>query len=415
MAGTGRVGLGKRAKDLRAAPAVQLFAVPNFRRLVIGVALGFAAFNVRLMAQSWLVLDITDSTLWVGVVAGASTITVMAFSLVAGALADRMDRKLLILTSRIAQAVFAFALAFAVTSGWIELWHIVALSVAGGLSIAMMGPAGETLVMDIAGKERLLTASAVQSLVGSLAQFGAPAAAGVMIAVLGVEGVFYSAGVILLLSSVMIARLRLPEVERPRAKPILAALVDGLRYIAHTPHVAWLILVASLVLFAGVFLPLVPIYARDVLQVGATGFGLLEASWGLGTLVGAVWLLSRGDVRRKGRMVIIVAVLFGTSMIVFGFSRDFYLSLGMMFMLGLCPPFWMAGIRTILQTNIPDEMRGRVMAVFLLALQLYGLGWPLGGALAEAFGNEAAIASAGLLFILFNLLAYVMSSTLRSA
>ena len=163
-----------RAKNLRGAPAFQLLAVSNYRRLVTGVALGYAAFYINLLAQSWLVLKMTDSTLWVGVVAGASTVTVMAFSLVAGALADRVDRKLLILISRIAQTAFAFTLAFVVTSGRIELWHIVALSVGGGLSLAVIGPAGEMLLMDIAGKERLLTASAVQSLVQGLARFGAP-------------------------------------------------------------------------------------------------------------------------------------------------------------------------------------------------------------------------------------------------
>ena len=407
--------LTKRAKDLRDAPASQLLAIPNYRRLVAGVALGLAAFNINIMARSWLVLNMTDSTLWVGVVAGSSTTTVIAFSLVAGTLADRVDRRLLILVSRIAQAVFAFTLAFVVTSGWIELWHIVALSVAGGLSLAIMGPAGETLVMDIAGKERLLTASAVQSLVTALAQFGAPAAAGVMIASLGVEAVFYSVGAILVLSSFLIARIQLPHAERPRAQPMVRALIDGLRYVARTPHVAWLIFVTSLALFAGIFMPLVPVYARDVLLVGARGFGLLEASWGLGTLVGAVWLLSLGDVSHKGRMVIMAAVAFGASMVIFGFSREFYLSLAMMFFLGLCPPFWLAGIRTILQTTIPDEMRGRVMAVFFMAFQLFGLGWLLGGAMAEAFGNEATLAAGGLTFIFFNLLAYLRSATLRNA
>ena len=412
---TMRVAALARVKDIRRAPAVQLLAIPNFRRLAIGVTLGFTAYNLNLMAQSWLVLNMTDSKLWVGVAAGSSAVTVMVFSLVAGALADRVDRKQLILLSRIAQAAFAFTLAIVVSTGWVELWHIVALSVAGGISLAIMGPAGETLLMDIAGRERLLTASAVQSLVTNLPRFGAPALAGVMIASLGVEAVFYSASGILVLAAVAITAIRLPRAERSKAQPMARALIDGLRYVAGTPQVAWLIFVTSVVLFAGVFLPLVPVYARDVLLVGARGFGLLEASWGLGVLVGAVWLLSLGDVSRKGRMVIMAAMSFGTSMIVFGFSREFYLSLAMMFIMGMAPPFWMAGIRTILQTTIPDEMRGRVMAVFLLAMQFLGLGWLLGGAMAEAFGNEATLLVGGLMFIALNLLAYLRSAELRSA
>ena len=199
------------------------------------------------MAQSWLVLGITDSALWVGVVAGASTVTVMALSQGPrrlrswrsrswqGPLQTGWTAQLLILTSRIAQAAVVFALAFLVTSGRIELWHIVVLCVVGGLSMAVMDPAAETLLMDIAGKERLLTASAVQSLVGSLSQFGAPAAAGVMIATVGVEAVFYSAGAVLVVASVLIATIRLPQVERPKAQPMLRALIDGLRYVAHPP------------------------------------------------------------------------------------------------------------------------------------------------------------------------------------
>jgi len=404
-----------RAKDIRRGPAIQLFAIPNFRRLAIGVTLGFAAYNINIMARSWLVLDMTDSKLWVGVVGGSSAVAVMVFILMAGALADRVDRKLLMLVSRIAQATFAFTLAIVVSAGWVQLWHIVALSVAGGVSLATIGPAGETLLMDIAGRERLLTASAVQSLVTNLPRFGAPAVAGVMIASLGIEAVFYSASGILVLSALSIATMRLPRVERPKTQPMFKALVDGLRYVAGTPHVAWLIFVTSLVVLAGIVMPLVPVYARDILLVGARGFGLLEASWGLGTLAGAVWLLSLGNIDRKGRMVITAAVAFGASMIIFGISREFYLSLAMMFIMGLAPPFWMAGVRTILQTTIPDEMRGRVMAVFLMAMQFLGLGWLLGGAMAELFGSELTLVAAGLSFISLNLLAYIRSTELRSA
>ena len=275
---TMRVAALARVKDIRRALAVQLLAIPNFRQLAIGVTLGMTAYNVNVMAQSWLVLNMTDSKLWVGVAAGSSAVTVMVFSLVAGGLADRVDRKLLVLVSRIAQAAFAFTLAIVVSTGWVELWHIVALSVAGGISLAIMGPAGETLLMDIVGRERLLTASAVQSLVTNLPRFGAPALAGVMIASLGVEAVFYSASGILVLATVAITTIRLPRPERPKAQPMARALIDGLRYVVGTPHVAWLIFVTGVALFAGIFLPLVPVYARDVLLVGPRGFGLLEAS-----------------------------------------------------------------------------------------------------------------------------------------
>ena len=114
-------------------------------------------------------------------------------------------------------------------------------------------------------------------------------------------------------------------------------------------------------------------------------------------------------------MVIMAAMSFGASMIVFGFSREFYLSLAMMFIMGMAPPFWTAGISTILQTTIPDEMRGRVMAVFILAMHFLGLGWLLGGAMAEAVGNEATLLVGGLTFIALNLLAYLRSAELRSA
>jgi MFS family permease len=394
--------------------AAHLLRISNFRWFVIGNALAFVASQMRTMAQSWLVLAETDSKFWVGLVGGASTVTILAISPLAGVAADRLDRRSLLLASRVLQAVLVFTTALIVSSGHVEAWHLLVLSAGAGLVLAILGPAGETVLLDVVGSYRLLSANGLNLGIAYIGRFVGPVVGGVLIATYGVSETFHVVGVVVIATFGATLMLHLPGPGPSRHRHPVLDLAQGLRYVVSTPHIALLMFLTSLSVFAGVYLPLVPVYARDVLDVGSVGFGFLEAAAALGTLLGSFGLVSIGEVRRKVRMVVLSAVLFGSGMVVFAFSRDFYLSLAALLALGLATPFWMSGLRTVVQATVLDEMRGRVMGVFFVALQLFGLGWLIGGAMAEIVGNEATLLIGGGAFALLNVAAYWRSATLRA-
>jgi predicted MFS family arabinose efflux permease len=268
--------------------------------------------------------------------------------------------------------------------------------------------------MDVVGKDRLLSANSLNLGISFVGRFVGPATGGVLISAYGVEETFYVVGVVVLGTIVATAALRLPGPAVIVRRHPLAEFGLGLRYVASTPHIAVLVFLAALSVFAGVYVPLVPSYARDVLDVGSVGFGLLEAASAFGALLATVWLVYVGEVRQKARMVVMSAVLFGVGMIVFAFSRSFYLSLAAQAAMGIATPAWMGGLRTIVQVTVLEEMRGRAMGVFFVALQLFGLGWLIGGAIAEVIGNEATLLIGGGAFALLNIAAYWRSGTLRT-
>ena len=186
-------------------------------------------------------------------------------------------------------------------------------------------------------------------------------------------------------------------------------LIEGLKYVARTPHVAWLMFLASLVIFVGMYFPMVPVYARDVLKVGPQGFGYLEASFGVGS-VSIAWM---GVVRRKGLVIVVAAMTVGGGFVVFGLSMIYAVTLVTQFVIGVAAAFWITSVTVVLQTTVPDEMRGRVMGVYFMAIQFMGFGWILGGYLAQTLGNVNALLIAGFAFMGFDMLAYVSSKSIR--
>ena len=184
-------------------------------------------------------------------------------------------------------------------------------------------------------------------------------------------------------------------------------------YVARTPHVAWLVFVAALIIFVGMYLPMVPVYARDVLKVGSQGFGFLEAAFGVGSFIGSATIALMSNVRRKGLVIMLASVTVGTSFIVFGLSAIFYVTLLAQFVIGIGASFWISSVTTVLQTTVDDEMRGRVMGVYFMAIQLMGFGWIIGGYVAESLGNESALLIAGGGFIVLNMVAFASSRSLR--
>ena len=393
---------------------LETLRIPAFRYLWLSNGLTIMGEKISVMAIAWLVLELTDSKLLMGVTNSLAALPIILLSLFGGVISDRCDRRTILIRSRIALMGLSFLTAFLITTQVVELWHILLLVVlAGGVS-AFDWPAAQTIVYDAVGRERLLNAVSLNSIARNLAEFVGPSIAGVLIAVSGVDTVLYCLGgaYLVALIALLFVRVKTPARQNKRA-PALRELAEGLAYVRRTPHVAWLLSLSCLVLFAAVYLMMLPVYAREVLDVGAKGLGFLMGAFGAGGLIASASLALISNVKRQGRVVVLAAIFMGVGMLGFAFSADFKLSLMCSFLMGFAAMYWLNNLNTLMQTSVPEEMRGRVMGIFRITKQGLPLAWLLGGVMSTLLGNVATLVICACVFIGFNLLAYLRSSQLR--
>lgn len=370
--------------------------------------------QLRLMAQAWLILELGGSQLWVGAATGMRVFPAIVLSIIAGAAIDRFGGKLVLLWDRAILLVLAGITAIVVITGVVQLWHIVLLSVLSGSVIALGMPAANTLVARLVEKKYLQQANSVNQLAFTAANSIGPLVGALLISGLGIGAPFLAligAYAIAVIATSIIPR-RPPE-ETDGQNP-LQRIREGIAYTWKTPVLRLLMFMALSLVFALTLGPVVPVYARDVLKVGAAGLGWMFAINAAGAGVSAVWITRRGGFARRGRAAVLAAVLYATAMIVFAFSRSFPLSLAMEFASGFAVPIWISSVITLIQQTAEPSKLGRVMGIYSISLQTAFFGWAVGGWLGPAIGNEAMLTLMALIFIAINLGAYAKVKLLRT-
>ena len=394
--------------------AFKTLGIRDFRFLLPSNSLTLSGQQLRMMAQGWLVLELTNATVWVGLANGLPTLVGVPLAMLSGVMTDRANPRTLLLQVRVLLGVSAFVTAFLIGTGIIELWHVLLLAMTAGGLQAYGLPASQTFVYDLVGKDRLLGALALGNLLQHGSNIIAPPLAGYLMGRYGIETGFYLLTAIFALAVVSLLFVRGGKrPERLDRKPFVAEFVDGVQYVRQAPHVAALLFLASLAVFGAAFLALLPAYARDILQVGAGGFGLLTGSQGAGALFTSLWLSRRGNISRKGRSVVISGCIWGTGMIIFALSRSFPLSLATLTIMGASSPFWLVALNTALQTTVPENMRSRVLAMYTTVFQTMPLGFILGGTFSALMGEMGAMLACGVVFTTLNVIAYTRSRALR--
>ena len=372
--------------------------------------------RVRDMTIAWIVLEMTDSKLWVGVVNGLPAVSIIFFSLLGGVLADCSDRRVLLLWSRLTMGILAFLAAFLVTAGLIELWHLIVIAfLAVGVNALDM-PISRTLIFDVVGRGRLLVATSLNSMVMDIGSIVGPSVAGVLMADVGVAAALYVLGGVYLaaFATLLMVRCTSRPGDRNRSE-IVRDLVAGFRYIRSNPEVARLVALGATVPLAGIFFSMMPIYTRDVFDRGAGGLGIIVAMYGVGSLVGSVSLTVLGDIDDKRRTAMIAAVVYAVGVGTFAFTSSLQAALAPVFVLGMAATYWKNTTNTLVQTAAADEMRGRVMSIYSMGVQMLAFGWLLGGVLATLVGNQGALIIAGVLMAGLNLYVYARSRAASGA
>lgn len=379
-------------------------ASPIYRRYLLANMFGMIGSFMQATAQGWLVLVLTNSPALLGLAGAVAGLPTLFLAVVAGVLADRMDRRRLLILTNSAGALFALTLAILTTLGVVEYWHILVLMFLNGLAFTIQLPAAQAVVSSIVDRSTIGNAVALNSAQYNFLRILAPAFAGLFIAAGALALGFWVNAVALAAAAWIIATLAIPStrsVDRVQAA-IWRDLQDGVRYVAGNRVLAILVLLPGVpALFILNYLTFIPVYARDILATGPAGLGLLTGSIGVGALVGSLSLASMRPSGGSGRLVLGAMAIVGVSLTVFAVSRSLPVSMLALALLGAFQVNFYSTTNTLIQVIVPARLRGRVLSLYMLtSIGLIPIANLVGGVLAEWLGVEIVLAGGGALTVL---------------
>ncbi len=370
----------------------------NFRLFWFGQMVSLIGTAMQGIGQVWLVLELTHSPLQLGLVGALQSLGVLLFSLFGGVLADRWPKRRILLFTQSASMAQAFCLWALIASGTIQLWQLYLLALALGMTNSLYLPARQAFIVELVGREDLPNAVALNSSLTNLTRIVGPALGGIIIAASGVRLLFLLNALSYLAVIAALALINRRELHaQPRAEAGVRAnlwqsLREGFAYVWTTPTVCLLIAIVGLVLlFGSNFSVLLPLFATDVLHRGPTGFGFLSAALSVGALLAALWL-AWGNRLPTIRSVLTGALVFAVVEASFAISRSYPLSLALIAGVGFVETSFTTQAITMLQSIVPDHLRGRVMSVCVLFFDgSVPLGYLLVGWLSDRSGAPTAL------------------------
>jgi MFS family permease len=362
------------------------FTYRDFRVLWFGAFTSTVGTWMQKVAQSWLVFDLTKSSFFLGLDDFLGQLPILLFILVGGVIADRHDRRHLLLASQYVQMTTAFTLAALVYFGHVHIWHILALSSVTGFAQAFGGPAYQSLIPSLVDKKDLPNAIALNSIQFNLARVFGPLLAGVALffgtaACFGLNGLSFVVVIVALMS------LHIKHIRTPDRKPILHEMKGGIAYARSQPSIIALTVLAFLTTFLGLpLLTFLPVFAREIFHGDVAAYTHMMAFSGAGAVMGALGVAWLGRSKRMGVMVLVVQAAFGGLVTAFALSRMWWLSCVILFFAGAALIIVFSMTASLVQLIVPDHLRGRVVSIYMVAFRG---GMPLGSL---AGGYAASIA-----------------------
>ena len=398
---------------VRQLPVVQLLAIQPFRALVSGNLANNMGVELRVMAQSWLILELGASQVWVGAAMGLRVVPAIALGLFAGVMVDRLGGRVILLWERFILLALAVLTAALVVSDGITLWQIVTLSIVSSAVLALGLPATQTLVISLVPRESLQAANSLNALVFSMGRALGPLAGGLLIAGFGLGAPFLVLIGVYILAILFTYRLPKVETASDDRTSAITELREGLHYIRTHPVLSRVVLLAFSVIFSAAFVPIMPVYARDRFDVGGTGFAVMLASWAVGQATAAIWISSKREWKRKIPPILVATAMFTVAIITFALSTYFPLTLAALAVIGAAISVWTSSTITLLQTQADPKITGRVMSVYSLSLQMMMLGWFLGAWIGEIVGNALMMIAGTAIYLVLHLALIFTSRDLR--
>ncbi len=388
------------------APSRERFAalaVPTFRAYLITSAISSAGDSMETAIRNWLVWELTHSPFWLGMMTFAHWIPFTLFSLYGGVLADRYDNRKIQLVAQALLTLAALGVAVATLGGFVNEWWIFGLLLLHGFAGAIGGPAQQTLIHSIVGRNRLLSAVSLNATMRQVVRVVGPAVAGYVLLVFGAGFGFLVNALTFLPLILVLLLIRVPRViDSGPPQTVRESFVEGVRFIRSRPAIASLLAIQVLpvLLLGDAFSALLPVFATDVLHSNELGYGFLLAGSASGAFVAALVLGSLPDLRRKGLVIVTTAAIEMAAIFLFALSNVYALSLLLLVAVGATTVLTQALTNTAIQLSVPDRIRGRAMGAYSFATQgMHLANGPALGAAALVFGAPAAVGASALIVL----------------
>ena len=404
----------RTARLLTSVSVFDALRYPQYRRFWFGNLASVSGQQAMWVVQGWLIYELSESPLYLGYVGLAGAAPAIALNLFGGVLADRLDQRRLIVWLQFASGALVLALATLTILDLVQIWHILAIAFLIGALQAFSSPARQSIFPHLLDRRDLMKAISLNSMVWQGTRIVAPAGGGLLIALIGSGATLFACGLSFVAFGLMVRTLRVPSIPRAQGGTFMGDMAQGLTFVRDNSLFSFLIGMTFFNSFFGLAaLQLMPVFAVDILDVGASGLGLLYSVSGVGALLGIFVVGSLGSIQRKGLLLIGGATLYGGFLVLFAVSTWFPLSLSALFLLGLFSSIYMISVQTTLQVMVPDVLRGRVMGIYGMSWNMGPLGAIQAGAIASLLGAPASASISGILVAAFALIVASSNAKVR--
>ncbi|MCL6465627.1 MAG: MFS transporter [candidate division WOR-3 bacterium] len=394
---------GKSNSSISLPATFAAFKHRNFRLYWLGNMVSFIGTWMQNTAKGWLVLSITNSPFFVGLDSTLSWLAVWFVSLPAGVLADRFNKRNLMIVTQSALALFALLLTLLTWFRIITITHILLISGFAGIFVALNAPVAQTLVPDLVERKDVLNAIALNSSMFNLARMIGPALAGSILTFSGPAVCFGLNALSFLAIIIALFFIKLNTPPPPQSnEPFLRRVGFGLKFVKSHPDIRILMIMTGIFSSFGIcYIPLMPVIARDVLNLGARGYGFLMSALGAGALTGGLTLATLSRTRHRGKILITGTCLLGILLLALSFVRNTNIALTLFVFIGFCQTSVAALTNTLIQTLSPDYVRGRAMSVFNIFFNgMFPVGSLIAGTLAQTKGAPFALFISGVVVLI---------------
>jgi MFS family permease len=374
----------------------------DFRLFWFGQIISLSGTWMQSVAQGWLVYSLTKSPFYLGLVAAANSLPILLFTLIGGVVADRFPKRNLLLITQALSIIPAVLLGILTSMGIATVWHVALLAFFLGTINAIDIPTRQSFLAEMVGKSHIVNAIALNSAAFNGARIIGPMIAGLTISYLGIPACFFLNAVSFVAVIAALSRIKIKGEIKVGSEGILKDFMKGIAFMRGSREIIHVMLLITVFSLVGLpYISLLPVFAAEVFNAGAKGFGFLVGASGLGALTAALSIALKGDIKDKTRFMSYSGLCFSIALFIFSFTKIFYVSLFVIMFGGWGMVSYLAAANSYIQVSVPDELRGRVMSVYsFVFLGTVPIGNSIMGVIADKAGTTNAVTGAGIICII---------------
>jgi len=386
----------------------------DYRLLFFGQVGSGLAQQAEMLIRSWLILDLTGSAVMLGLVHVTRAVGSFLVTPVSGVVADRIDRRYLLIAANLVNALFFLLLAVLVITEQIEVWHVVVSAIVAGAAMTMQNAAKQAIIPSMVPREGIMNAVALNAVTMGADRILGPSMAGFMIQFTGVQGAYLALGALMIIPAILYGFVRPVKVVQPVQESFTRSFLEGVSFSLRTPVVRIIILVnLTAILLSLPYLQMMPLYVREVLDMGPGALGLIVAIPGFLTIGGGLVAASLGDFKYKGRLMFVGAIASPFTCIVLALTASFWAAVLAACIHGVGTSQWQPASQSAMMKQTPDHLRGRVTSFMSMTSTTGQAGIVLWGVAADQFGIPAAYLTFGVLALVLQVVYYVTMKSYR--